>query len=244
MATAPQIRPPHLAAVIVFAALPAICAAALRSRVAVRELHTLARISRELPVPVPEQLHWYAEALQLTADGDGPLFHRRYRVDIDLPRRSADDLMRHMQRDLSTFEPRSHARFRKTEGRDDVMEVGDRFDITLSGPWNGAVRVVEVSPHSFSLVTLRGHPEAGQIRFRFAPHPSLPNALRFEILSWARSRDMLVGLVYGAAGREIQKNAWVEFCQNVVRQSGGQQIGAVMVLTEERPFEEEVVGRA
>jgi hypothetical protein len=152
--------------------------------------------------------------------------------------------MGHMQRDLNAFEPQNHARFSKTEGSPERMRVGDRFDITIAGPWNGAVRVVEVSPQSFSFVTLRGHPEAGQIRFRLTAHPERPGALRFEILSWARSRDMLVGLAFSAAGKEIQKNAWAEFCMNVVEQSGGAQVGDVSVLTEERPFEKEVVGRA
>jgi hypothetical protein len=210
----------------------------------VRELHTSDQISREQPVPVPEHLQWHEEALQLTADGEGPLFHRRYRVDMDRPRRSAEELMRHMQSDLNAFEPRNHARFAKTDGAPGPMAVGDRFHITITGPWNGAVRVVEVGPRSFSFVTLRGHPEAGQIRFRIAPHPERPGALRFEIISWARSRDMLVSLAYGAGGKELQKNAWAEFCMNVVEQSGGEIIGEVSVLTQERPFEEEVVRSA
>jgi hypothetical protein len=240
-----RIRPPHLAGLVVLAAIPlAWAVAALRSRAAVRERHTEMHISREMPVPVPEHLHWRDEALQLTADGEGPLYHRRYRVDIDRPLRSAEELMAHMQRDLRAFEPPNHARFHKTEGPPDRMEIGDRYDITIAGPWNGSVRVIEVSPQTFSFVTLRGHPEAGQIRFRLTPHPKRRGSLRFEIMSWARSRDMLVSLAYSAAGKEIQKNGWAEVCMNVVEQSGGVAAGDVTVLTEERPFEKEVVGRA
>jgi hypothetical protein len=240
-----RLRPPHLAGLIILAAIPlAWAAAALRSRARVHEHYTEERVSRERPVPVPEHLSWRDEALQLTADGDGPLFHRRYRLDIDRPRRSTEELMAHMQRDLNAFEPKNHAHFTKTEGGPGKMAVGDRFDITIAGPWNGSVRVVEVGPRSFSLVTLRGHPEAGQIRFRLTPHPQRKGSLRFEIMSWARSRDMLVGLAFSAAGKEIQKNAWAEFCLNVAEQSGGAASGEVSVLTEERPFEEEVVGRA
>ena len=46
------------------------------------------------------------------------------------------------------------------------MEVGDEYVVRMPGPWDGPVRVVEVTPTSFRLATLDGHLEAGQIEFR------------------------------------------------------------------------------
>jgi hypothetical protein len=202
---------------------------------------TSTQISAERPVAVPRMLYWDDEPLQLTADGDGPLYHRRYRADIARPGMSAEALMRAIQRDVNALSPQTHAQFRKRIGHPQRMAVGDRYDITIAGPWNGAVRVVEVGPRSFSFVTVEGHPEAGQIRFRIGKHPGQPDALRFEILSWARSRDALVSLAYEAGGKAIQKDAWVRFCQQVAEISRGELIDKVQVLTEERPFTGEVV---
>lgn len=216
----------------------------VRSRHNVRELTTERNMSREKPVAVPRELQADSEMLQLPADGDGPLFHRRYRVDIAHSKRPADDLMREMQHDINLFSPQALASFTKTRGDAAHMAVGDQFDIAIAGPWNGAVCVIDHDSSSFSLVTLKGHPEAGQIRFRFQSQPTKHAVMRFEILSWARSRDMLVSLAYGAAGKEVQKNVWIEFCRTVVERSGGELLGEIVVLNEERPFEEEVVDRA
>lgn len=208
-----------------------------------REVEVKGAASAEQPKPVPAKLAWDGVPLQLPADGYGPLFHRRYQVDIEAPRLSPEELMAQIQRDVAAFAPSELADFKKVKGSLERMQVGDEYDITILGPWDGSVAVVDVAPTSFALVTLEGHPEAGEIRFRALPHPERPGALRFQILSWARSRDMLVGLSYneGKLGKEVQKNAWISFCECVVGASGGRQIGEIDVLTEEREFREEVV---
>lgn len=200
-------------------------------------------ISGEQPSTIPAHLMWDGVPLQLPADGVGPLFHRRYWVDIARPKASAKALMEVVQRDVATFAPAELAKFEKVTGSPDAMALGDEYAIEMLGPWNGAVRVIEVTPTSFCLVTLEGHPEAGQICFRAEPAPSAPSSLRFSILSWARSRDMLVSLSYheGQVGKVVQQNVWVTFCERVVEASGGELIGEPMVLTEERTFKGEVI---
>lgn len=216
------------------------------SRPAVREHTSTVPRSTEQPRAVPQELHeWDGVALQLPSDGVGPLFHRRYRADIAHPKLSAEQLMRRVKANLRSFSPRTLADFRKTRGRRRHMAVGDEYLIKILGPWNGGVRVIDTTPTSFAFVTLEGHPEAGQIAFRAQPHSEQQGALRFEILSWARSRDMLVSLTYheGKVGKEMQKNAWVEFCARVAKASGGELLGEITVLNEERPFVGEVVPR-
>jgi hypothetical protein len=201
------------------------------------------------PDPAPRgtpAAEWDKVAVQIPGDGFGPLFHRRYRADIRAPRLTAEQLMARVQRDVGSFSPHTLAEFKKTSGRRGRMAPGDEYAITILGPWNGSVRVVDVTPTSFTFVTLRGHPEAGQITFRAVSHPAERGALRFEILSWARSRDMLVSLTYKEAGvgQEIQKNAWVTFCERVVKASGGALTGEVVVDTEERDFDGEAARAA
>lgn len=193
------------------------------------------------PRPIPQAAQHGATPLQLPIDGHGPVFQRCYQADIADPAASASALMRQIMLNLPDFSPDALAEFTKAEDRRE-MQVGDEYDIKILGPWNGSVRVIEVKPTTFALATLEGHPEAGQISFQLNPHPTLANALRFEIQSWARSRDALVQLTYQhlKLGQEAQTNTWVTFCQRVVEASGGTLCGEVEVSTSELPFEHEV----
>lgn len=196
------------------------------------------------PRPVPKALLWGKYQLQLPSEGVGTLFHRRYSLLIDQPRMSERELMDHIKAELSALSPRPLADFKKVSGDPDVMQLGDEYDIEILGPWNGGVRVTEVTNNSFTFVTLEGHPEAGQITFALTSEVTHPNTVRFEINSWARSRDMVVSLTYehmGGIGKEIQKNAWVSFCENVAAASGGSPAGEVEVITEERDSSGKVV---
>lgn len=219
-------------------------AALLLRRRRAREIVIQGTVSQEEPRAVPRELEANGAPSQLPGDGVGPLFHRRYRADIARPTQPAEALMLAIKRDVGHFSPEQLAKFTKTKGGPD-MQPGDEYDITIMGPWNGSVRVIDVTPTSFTFVTLEGHPEAGEICFRLMPHPERDEALRFEIVSWARSRDALVSMTYKDAriGREVQKGAWTRFCEAVVEASGGELIGTIEVITEERPFEGEVVPR-
>lgn len=182
--------------------------------------------------------------VQRIVDGTGALFHRRYSVDILNPRLDAEALMDTIKADVNEFTPTLMAYFEKTKGDEETFEVGDEYFIHITGPWNGPVRTVDVSPTSFSFVTLEGHLEAGQIHFSVIPHPSMDNALRFQILSWARSKDRLVEFAYDftEVAKNAQGNMWRDFCRRVVDASGGEQLGRLQVITQRTPFEGEKVG--
>lgn len=193
------------------------------------------------PGAVPSAAQVGSARLQLAGDGTGPHFHRRYRADIADPRLGASELMDLIKADFAAFSPSALASFSKSRGRRGAMQVGDEYQIKIIGPWNGAVRVARVEPLAFELATLEGHPEAGQICFQVGGHPSQGGALRFEINSWARSRDGLVRTTYEdlKLGQEAQKNTWVTFCERVVEASGGRLIGRIDILTEKQPGEDE-----
>jgi uncharacterized protein (UPF0548 family) len=92
------------------------------------------------------------------------------------------------------------------------------------------VRVVEVTPTSFRLVTLEGHLEAGQIRFA---SERVNGLVDFSIESWARSADRICDLLYDRLrmAKEVQVHMWISFLERVVKLSGGRREGCVDVLT-------------
>lgn len=180
------------------------------------------------------EAHDDSGATQHLEDGAGPILERVYRADFSSnlePR----VLMQSVKANLADYSPQTLAAFEKSSGHPWAMRVGDEYDITILGPWNGSVRVTESAPTAFSFVTLEGHPEAGTIRFTLGPHPSRPGALRFEIHSRARARDTLVKTAYDTLklGRAVQESAWTTFCQRVVEAAGAQIIGRVEVSTTE-----------
>lgn len=165
--------------------------------------------------------------------GSGPLFERRYWVDMQHPQQSAAQLFEYLKCHLPEFSPDLLADFEKAQGEPSELRVGDEFHIKILGPWNGEVRVTDIGPDYFELVTLKNHPEAGQICFSLRPHALLPDTIRFEIHSKARSRDGLVALTYDTlgVGRRVQQQTWETFCQRVAEHSGGLPLGPVQVET-------------
>jgi hypothetical protein len=172
-------------------------------------------------------------AEQPAAQGSGPWVERRYYIDVARPRHTPAGLMQQVQADVPRFSPQLLADFRKKSGEEGQLAVGDEFHISILGPWNGCVRVTEAGPTFFEFITLEGHPEAGRIRFAVHYLDSRPDVLRFEIRSWARSRDGLVAFAYDTigGGKLMQEATWVEFCQRVAAASGGQALGEVVVET-------------
>ncbi|OWP63550.1 hypothetical protein CDA63_08175 [Hymenobacter amundsenii] len=165
--------------------------------------------------------------------GSGPFFERRYWLDVQHPRQSAAELLDHVKCHLPDFSPDLLADFEKSKGAAGCLEVGDEFRIKILGPWNGDVRVTDLGADFFELATLENHPEAGRIRFSLRPHDTLPATVRFEIHSWARSRDGLVAFTYDTLGlgRLVQQQTWETFCERVGKLSGGLWLGPVQVET-------------
>lgn len=172
------------------------------------------------------------EDVQGERDGYGALFHRRYRTLIGDAQTSPEQLMRAVTGNLNRPAPTTFARFEKVLGDDGKLSPGDEFVVRMPGPWDGPVRVIEITPRSFRLATLAGHLEAGQIEFRVTEAP--PDALGFEIESWARSSGRLVNVLYHhlRMAKEVQAHMWISFLEGVVKLSHGRMQGGVSVITE------------
>jgi hypothetical protein len=189
---------------------------------------------RDLPEPVADQHQ--DDRLCPPEDGVGPLLHRRYRVVIDGPSKSARDLIAVFGSEPNRGAPADVAVFRKTRGRSGALRLGDEFVVRMPGPWDGPVRVIALTPTALRLATLRGHLEAGQIEFRARDDGD--GTVEFEIESWARAADRLSHVLYNhlRLAKEIQLNLWLETCLGVAALSGGRPRNGVHVDTRRVAF--------
>ena len=184
---------------------------------------------RDLPPPLPGGMA--NDRLQRLQYGSGPLFRRRYRVHIEGPRLTPEELMAEMLREPNRAAPIEVAVFHKTRGGEGPLRVGDEFVVRMPGPWDGPVLVVDRTPTSFRFATLKGHLEAGQIEFRTSAGGG--DAVCFEIESWARSGDRLAGLLYDRVrlAKEMQLHMWTHFCERAAKLTGGRIRGGIHIDT-------------
>lgn len=180
------------------------------------------------PPPLPETLD--TGKLQAHEDGVGPLFHRRYEARIRNSSLSPEQLIDRIKADPNCVSPTEFARFLKVVGADGILHPGDEFVVRMPGPWDGPVRVAEVTPASFRLVTLAGHLEAGQIEFRASVDG---DELRFRIESWARSGDWLSNVLYHhlRMAKEVQLHMWSSVLEQVAELAGGRLTGGIEIDT-------------
>jgi uncharacterized protein (UPF0548 family) len=191
--------------------------------------------AEDLAPPLPENVS--REAIQGPEDGVGPLFHRRYGVRVRDPHMRARELMSRLQADPDAAAPGEFATFIKLQGAEGRMRVGDEFVVRMAGPWDGPVRVIDISDTSFRLATLARHLEAGQIEFSAADTDA---GLEFRIESWARSADRLADILYQhlRMAKEIQLHMWASFLERVAEIAGGCVTGGITIDTRrvEAPF--------
>ena len=139
-------------------------------------------------------------------------------------------MMARVRADPNLVAPLALARFRKIAGPQWRMEVGDEFVVSMPGPWDGPIRTVEVTPHSFRFVTLKGHLEAGQIEWRTRHEDEF---VVFQIESWARAGDRLSALMHDRIrmAKEVQLHMWTSVVEKVVRRTGGRLHGGIDIET-------------
>jgi hypothetical protein len=182
----------------------------------------------DAPPPLPPGVS--DDEVQLPEHGAGPLFHRRYRACIRDSKYTPEELMELVSGAPDRVAPTEFASFQKVHGEEGRMALGDEFVVRMPGPWDGPVRVVDVQPTSFRLVTLAGHLEAGQIEFTAAQDG---DRLVFRIESWARSGDRLSDLLYDRVrmAKEIQLHMWTSLLERVARTAQGRITGGIEIDT-------------
>jgi hypothetical protein len=181
----------------------------------------------DAPPPLPADASHHE--VQPAQEGVGPLFHRRYSLRIRGAELSPEELIASVRCELNQVSPTEFARFFKLHGEDGQMDAGDEYLVRMPGPWDGPVRVIEVTPRSFRFATLEGHLEAGQIEFS----ADADDLLVFTIESWARSADRLSDLLYQRLrmSKEIQLHMWTSFLEKVAKLAGGRITGGIEIRT-------------
>lgn len=156
---------------------------------------------------------------QTPGDGVGQFYYREYRIGFETGH-PPDAIIAAVTRDLNRFTNAAMATFHKRGGDPDRCVVGDRFDILITGPWNGPVEVVDCRPGAFSFVTLKGHLEAGFITFEAVDRGQ--GRADFVIRSWATCADRLVWFSYAVLGvsKHMQTKMWRHFCLRVAQEFG------------------------
>ncbi|MDF1606078.1 DUF1990 family protein [Nocardioides sp. YIM 152315] len=197
-------------------------------------LHRSHRTSPALPRPPALDEAVSTHGLQPIESGAGPVYHRKFRIDIVDAQSDAAALMRAVKDDWGRFMPREVVRVRSSGANGPSgLELGVDLVVDMPGPWNGPVRIVSVGSTHVGLATLRGHLEAGQIEFRARDHA--PGEVTFEIEVWARPATPLVRLLYQRLrlAKEIQLNMWVRFCVAAARRIDGRVSSGVHIDTVE-----------
>ena len=168
----------------------------------------------DAPPPLPAGVP--TAAIQTPEDGAGPLLHRHYRARIHGAELDAEALIAQLGTNPDGVAPGGLAKFVKQSGPDARIAVGDEWVVRMPGPWDGPVRVVDVTPTSFRFATLDGHLEAGQIEWRADDEDG---ELRFGIESWARSGDRLSDLMHNRLrmAKEVQLHMWTSVIERVAR---------------------------
>lgn len=185
-------------------------------------------LAEDLPPELPPGVS--LQDVQLPRQGSGPLFNRLYTGIITGTDWSAERLMAQIQPDPNRVAPWSLARFQKAKGDPQRLAVGDEFLVRMPAPWDGPVRVVEVTAQSFRFVTLENHLEAGQIEWRAF---SRGEALVFQVQSWSRQGDWLSSFLHEHVrmAKEVQLHMWTSVVENVGRLVGGELQDGIDVLT-------------
>jgi uncharacterized protein (UPF0548 family) len=182
---------------------------------------------------MPPALHPAAvlDELQLPEHGYGPLMHRRYRVCVADARCTPEELFARIQADPDCVSPSEFATFQKVLGDEGSMKLNDEYVVRMASPWDGPVRVMNVTETSHRFATLEGHLEAGQVEFRGELDED--GLLVLTIESWARSGDRFSNVMFDHAklAKEIQVHMWVSYLERLLDASGGRREGLLEVRT-------------
>lgn len=184
--------------------------------------------------PPPVEPATAGSTVQTRTDGTGPLVMRTYTVRIRHVDLAPEALISRLLDDPNSFSPQHIAGFHTAAGeRATQMTLGGEYVVEIPGPWNGPVRVDDVTATSFTLVTLEGHMEAGHIRFR-SDRDEDSKVTRLQIRSWARAGDRVFEQLHLGlkVGQEAQSAMWIHTCDRAVRVSGGTRHGPIEVETE------------
>ena len=159
--------------------------------------------------------------------GVGPLLQRDYWAVLRNVNRSPSELMRQIKADFCGFSPPAIVEFTAPKGG---IVKGAQLDIRIKPAHQCFVQVVHEDAQSFTLGTLKGHPEAGRITF--GAYRNAARDIVFHIRSRARSATLGHRLGFLAIGDALQTNTWTDFIVNAAAAVGARIQGVIHADTQ------------
>jgi uncharacterized protein YbjT (DUF2867 family) len=154
---------------------------------------------------------------QLPSVGFGPMQQRTFRAETGASEMTAEQLITKLRLEFGRLMPGT-VEPRPEQGTATRLREG--ATLTLGLPLRGhiQVRVADVAPTEVTLLTLRGHPLAGAVRFRASRTGGL---LRFEVQVYERAASATDFALMALGGSFLQARTWEELVGAVIRLAGG-----------------------
>ena len=162
-----------------------------------------------------EQKDW-TDDVQTVDDGEGDVYYRNYEVEIAGSQYSQSDFLQLMLNHYDAFANGPTSQFNRS--RTGPLVTGERIDVGGPGV-STAVYVGDITSNSFTLLTAKGHVEAGAIRFSVDTNEA--GNLVVKIASESRAAKGWGNVYEYAGGKQIQTGVWGNFLSNAVGLSGG-----------------------
>lgn len=171
--------------------------------------------------------------LRPAAEGKGPLLQRDYWAVLRNCDLDAREVASFVRKHFPTFPPEPLVVFRRRDGADGPLEVGEELEVDIRMAGTTAVRVVHTNDNSVTLATVEGHPEAGRITF--GAYPNDRGDVVFHIRSRARSSSSVNFAGFLTTGEPMQTNTWTDFIDVLAHLVGDGVVGAIHAETKELP---------
>lgn len=172
------------------------------------------------PLPLAEGLRRLSRSTpeQMPGEGQGRIVRRRWWSEIEGSAHSSEALLDIVRREFTTLMPRSLVDVGTETTSDETLATGALISLALPLRGHVQVRVEEVTRHSVTCVTLRGHPLSGVVRLLCETRG---DRVRFEVQTLDHPHNGIDRLLMMALGTHLKGMTWHSLVQAVVERSGG-----------------------
>jgi len=182
------------------------------------------------PTPIDDGLRMLADLQpeQLPEEGVGSLEKKRFWADIAGSRLTPEELFAQFCLSFNDVTPDTLDASVEPGSRP-VVEDGATLTMALPLRGNVQVRANEVTGRSATLVTLKGHPLAGAVRFLTEQRG---DSIRFEVQVFDRAANVADWVLMNTLGGFLQAQTWIGLVERMIKQSGGTSPNGVQTETE------------
>lgn len=171
-----------------------------------------------VPTPLDEGLRRLATSTpeQLPSEGFGPMQMRVFGAEVTGAVTTPGELITKLREDFARLMP-GIVELSAEPGSATRLDEGATLTMSLPVRGHIQVRVAEVTDTDVTLLTLRGHPLAGAVRFRAGTRNG---SLRFEVQVLERAASLTDFALMALGGNVLQGRTWEDFVRNVLAETG------------------------